>query len=183
MDYTNDPDCKLPLALIVNMPELKVKTALYITMIMTFLTVSFLLDQPFFFNLFYLQCVPVLCFIIFIVQNKRTQHSLVMLGRHLINTHSLPEDSIDFLTIINSTDLIVWHRTLWKLMRHETLSLSNLTDASSSIFKHLPFEKNIQEFKRKYAMLHNVTANQHHTVSYEVLIHRGFSTQTHNVRP
>lgn len=25
MDYTNDPDCKLPLALIVNMPELKVK--------------------------------------------------------------------------------------------------------------------------------------------------------------
>lgn len=25
MDYTKDPDCKLPLALIVNMPELKVK--------------------------------------------------------------------------------------------------------------------------------------------------------------
>lgn len=24
MDYTNEPDCKLPLALIVNMPELKV---------------------------------------------------------------------------------------------------------------------------------------------------------------
>lgn len=24
MDYTNDPDCKIPLALIVNMPELKV---------------------------------------------------------------------------------------------------------------------------------------------------------------
>lgn len=28
MDYTNDPDCKLPLALIVNMPELKVKKCL-----------------------------------------------------------------------------------------------------------------------------------------------------------
>lgn len=26
MDYTNEPDCKLPLALIVDMPELKVKT-------------------------------------------------------------------------------------------------------------------------------------------------------------
>lgn len=25
MDYTNEPDCKVPLALIVNMPELKVK--------------------------------------------------------------------------------------------------------------------------------------------------------------
>lgn len=28
MDYTNDPDCKLPLALIVNMPELKVERSL-----------------------------------------------------------------------------------------------------------------------------------------------------------
>lgn len=28
MDYTNDPDCKLPLALIVSMPELKVESSL-----------------------------------------------------------------------------------------------------------------------------------------------------------
>ncbi len=36
MDYTNDPDCKLPLALIVNMPELKVNNLDDITSILIF---------------------------------------------------------------------------------------------------------------------------------------------------
>lgn len=43
MDYTNDPDCKLPLALIVNMPELKVNKSFFTI----YLSSSFfLMDQP-----------------------------------------------------------------------------------------------------------------------------------------
>lgn len=56
MDYTNDPDCKLPLALIVNMPELKVnKRNLSLNHLkhdaspVMSLVKSFLMDQPLFF--------------------------------------------------------------------------------------------------------------------------------------
>lgn len=54
MDYTNDPDCKLPLALIVNMPELKVKKLKHLLYLKCGIKFCFVTWISFF--------LPVLCF-------------------------------------------------------------------------------------------------------------------------
>lgn len=58
MDYTNEPDCKLPLALIVNMPELKVKEIVACKLFPN-ASASF---YPY--VIFHQQRAPVLCFLI-----------------------------------------------------------------------------------------------------------------------
>lgn len=109
MDYTNDPDCKLPLALIVNMPELKVnKINLSLNHLkhdaspVMSLVKSFLMDQPLFFlPITWLlgQCVPALCFLILdcVLRTllKTNMAPTAHVGRRLINKHSLSVDRID----------------------------------------------------------------------------------------
>lgn len=83
MDYTNDPDCKLPLALIVNMPELKVnKRNLSLNHLkhdaspVMSLVKSFLMDQPLFFFTHYLAFGSVCTSVVFSYFGLCSQNTL-----------------------------------------------------------------------------------------------------------